>query len=60
MEVTQDPTPVEIRQECLWIQGGWTEKERVRRAPWWAEQQAVELRQVEVVELLEAAETMKA
>ncbi len=42
METMQDPTPVEIREQCLRIQDGWSAKERVRRAPWWAAEQAVE------------------
>lgn len=60
MEATQDPTPVEIRQECLRIQDGWTERERVRRAPWWAAEQAVELRQAKVADVLDAAEKTSA
>ncbi len=56
MEATPDPTPVEIREECLRIQDGWTERERVRRAPWWAEQQAVELQRWAAADWLEAVD----
>ena len=60
MEATRDPTPVEIREQCLRIQDGWTERERVRRAPWWAEQQAVEFPRWEPVDWPEAVDAMKA
>ncbi len=60
MEATQDPTPVEIRQECLRIQDGWSAKERVRRAPWWAEQQAVEFPRWAAADWLETEDATKA
>ena len=56
MEATQDPTPVEIREQCLRIQDCWTEGERVRRASWWAAEQAVELQRWAQADWLEAVE----
>ena len=60
MAAAADPSPVEIREQCWRIQEGWTEGERLRRAPWWAEQQAVEFPQARAADWPEAAETTKA
>ena len=60
MEAMQDPKPAEIRRECLRIQEGWTEREMLRRAPWWAEQQAVEFPRWAPADWLEAVDATKA
>ena len=55
-----DPTPEEIREQCLRIQEGWSKRERIKRAPWWAEQQAVEFPRWAVADWLEAEEVAEA
>ena len=39
MEATQDPTPVEIREQCLRIQDGSADAEERKRAAWAAERE---------------------
>ena len=60
METTQDPTPVEIRERCWRIQEGWSERERVQRAPWWAAEQAVELQRWAAADWPETVDATKA
>ena len=50
MEVTLDPTPVEIREQCRRIQDTWTDNVRRSRAAWAYECEPVELRQVELLD----------
>ncbi len=60
MEATEDPTPVEIREQCLRIQDGWSEATERTRGAWAYEREPVELREVQAVELLEAEENTSA
>ena len=41
MKKTQDPTEDQIRAHCDRIQSGWSRRQWIARAPWWAESQAV-------------------
>ncbi len=56
MEATRDPTPMEISQHCRRIQDGWSVETARTRGAWAYECEPVELRQVQVVELLELGE----
>ena len=46
MEATPDPTPVEIREQCLRIQEGWSVETERLRGLWAYEWEPVELRRV--------------
>jgi len=56
----EDPTSAEIRERCLAIQDGWSERERVKRAPWWAAEQAVYFPRWAAADWPETVDAMKA
>ncbi len=60
MEATPDPTPAEIHEGCLRIQGGWSEATERTRGAWAYEREPVELLQVKAADVLDAEENTSA